>query len=354
MAWYDTVLQITSHPSFTPVLNRVLGNEQAPAPDYESLRQEMRDHYADLRQQLETLAVPAAGTVAATQAAPAAHLDVVGNLRDHMVQVSANYKEALRFAREDGMDHPEVQARLDDAAQRIADMERFWLTPDRLATLPAPQRKELKQVIPSFRRFRQHALNFTVTPDDLEVTSEDAGKLATSLQTYAMTGALVLPDLHKGRPKTTETPRIPTPEAPPDPVATPMEDEPKSPEPYSQYAPEMAVDVGCLPCGRAHIAGSFAALKAAANKAAQGGMADPEVTQRVAMVQEELEALMGYDWTPEKIAASPADEKAILDQVAPATQSLLNQVKTAKNPDDLAQAAQQAGSVWQQIKDVKG
>ena len=339
-------MQITSHPSFTPVLNKVLGVDQGHAPDYDQLREEMHQHYTQLREDLAA-ALPVAGTTAVAVGTPqATNLDVVGALRDHMVHVSANYKEALRFAREDGMDHPEVQSRMDDAAQRIADMERFWLTPDRLATLPPDQRKEVEALLPKFRRFRQHALNFTITPDDLAVTSEDAGKLATSLHTYAATGALVLPDLHKGRPKTTETPRtFDTP-------TTATDTLPEPDKPYSHYAPEMSVDVGCLPCGRAHIAASFAALQSAADKAQASGMTDGEVQQRLAMVQEELTALMNYDWTPEKIAASPADEKAILDQVAPATQKLLDRVKTAQSPEAIQEAATQAGQVWQQIKDV--
>ena len=325
-------------------MNKVLGVDQGRAPDYDALRAEMHQHYTQLQQDLAA-ALPVAGTTAvAVGAAQSTHLDVLGSVRDQMVEVSSDYKEALRFAREDGMAHPEVKDRMDHAAQRIADMERFWLTPDRLATLPPTQRKEVETFIPKFRRFRQHALNFTVTPDDLAVTSEDAGKFATSLQTYVTTGALVLPDLHKGRPKTTETPRtVDVPE-----TATLTAD----PPPYSQYAPEMAVDVGCLPCGRAHIAGSFAALQSAAEKAQASGMTDGEVQQRLAMVQEELTALMNYDWTPEKIAASPADEKAILDQVAPATQKLLDTVKTAHSPEDVQDAASQAGQVWAQIKDV--
>lgn len=327
MSLIDVVIQILDHPlveSAMPLARQWVANQTTEQ------KQALQRQYLD---QIQTLYASSGLTVAVAPGTGSATLGpdatVLVAVRDRLVQVSAIYKEALRFAREDGMNHPEVVQRVGDAATVLAETERFWLTPDRVQTATPQEQAILTAFVTDFRRMRQYALNQMTSVEDLERVTADAGVLAAALQTATVTGTWAAPSLQTAQ-VVTQTPT------------------------YSVYAPEMSLDAGCLPCGRAHIAASYAALKAAAQRAQTAGMADPQVQQRLTMVQEELDALMLYDWTPEKIARSPEDEQRILEHVAPQTEALRQHVKQAQSPQDLAAAADQAGQIWEQIKEATG
>lgn len=84
---------------------------------------------------------------------------------------SASLKEALRFAREDGMEHPEVQMRVQRTEEAINHLERVQLAPEQLAKLPPDQAKAAKAALPELRKARQDLLNHTQTADDLEAVT---------------------------------------------------------------------------------------------------------------------------------------------------------------------------------------
>ena len=327
MSLIDVIIQVLDHPlveSAMPLARQWVANQTTEQK--QALQRQYLDHIQSLYASSGLTVAVAPAMAVPSQGSDAT---VLGAVRDRLVQVSAIYKEALRFAREDGMGHPEVVQRVGDAATILAETERFWLTPDRVQTASASEQAILTAFVADFRRMRQYALNQMTSVEDLERVAADAGVLATALQTATVTGTWTAPTLQTAQAVT----------------ATPT---------YSAYAPEMSLDAGCLPCGRAHIAASYAALKAAAQRAQTVGMADAQVQQRLTMVQEELDALMLYDWTPEKIARSPADEQRVLQQVAPQTEALRRQVKTAQSPQDLVAAATQAGQIWEQIKEATG
>lgn len=333
MPLLDTVLQIIAHPAAQPILHRIVNNPVAN--DQEDRRHQMViQRLEDIRDQMAGSA-PARSPTGSTRGPGrprktplppgVSALDVVRSARDELLQASGDYKEALRFARDDGMDHPEVKDRLARAEERIADVERFWLTPDRIASLPDQTQQGLRNLLKPFRRFRQNALNALVTVDDLEHVSAQAGQLATALQVASVVGSI--PEVTLG-------------------AVTPA----GTPPTYSQYAPDMSVDTGCLPCGRAHVAGSYASLHRAAELAQERGMTDPEVQQRLSMVQEELADLLNYDWTPEKVSASPDNERAVLDRVVEPTRQLLTHVGTATTAEDVMRSAEEARMIRNTMK----
>lgn len=84
---------------------------------------------------------------------------------------SASLKEALRFAREDGVSHPEVQIRMEETEEAINSLERVTLSPERIAKLSTDQAKQARSALPEIRRVRQDLINHVKTADDLEAVT---------------------------------------------------------------------------------------------------------------------------------------------------------------------------------------
>lgn len=80
----------------------------------------------------------------------------------------ASLKEALRFAREDGLEHPEVQIRMERTEEEINALERVKLVPENLKKLSPEQRQAAKDALPELRKARQDLLNHTHSVDELE------------------------------------------------------------------------------------------------------------------------------------------------------------------------------------------
>lgn len=330
MAGLDGVIELLTHPAIMPAWTRALN--RGPSPD---------DALARLQTQLDRIEtqtrrggvrgedVAATGAAAAVAfGAPPAPAPSLPAVRDQVVAVGGTLKEALRFAREDGMDHPEAQARLQDARtwlEQLPALERFDLAPERLAGLPPAERQTWEAALPHVRRLRQLALNELDTVEGLGEAAALAGTLGTALQTAIVaTGA------------TGEGWRAP-PSAgvPTDARAAPA-------GPYSRYAPEMSVATGCVECGRGHLAAVAAVIGAAAADAEAKGPADPDVQARLAFAQEELAALFQYDWTDEKIAKNPAAERAVLAEFRPQVEALWQAARTAGTPEAVRAVAEQA------------
>lgn len=330
MAWWDTALQILSHPAVQPLVQQALQGPTGPQDrELDRIRAEREALEALLAESEATRPARRArkGTRTATEAPLAAR--TVPAIRDALVRVAADYKEALRFARADGMTHPEVQDRLADAELHIAEIERFYMAPERLEGLPDRAQTVAQDLMTQFRTFRQAALNDTATVAALTDRAAEAGRQAA--QWTALATALPVVDA-----VSTVPPAVSHTLTPP---AT---------GPYSAYAPEMGVGVSCLPCGRAHLASTAAVLRKAADQAATG---DPEAQARSAMANEEITALLAYDWTPEKIAATPEPDRARVEAVLPQTQALLQAIRTARTPADLRAAADQADAIRAAIRE---
>jgi hypothetical protein len=313
MAWVDDLLRYATHPQVLPHLMQWVAPRRTAMGDYAALRDEL----ARLRTSLQetTAAFEAAvgsrtpGPVPTAEAVP-----TVADVRDTVVRMSASLKEALRFAREDGLDHPEVQQRLRDVqawGQSLPALERFDLAPERLAQLPPAEQARWRAALPHLRRARQAVVNPVTSVADLEAAAATLGAAAAGFQTATLAAPASAP-----------------------PAAAAAAPETAGPPPYSRYAPDMERDTGCLPCGNAHIAGMAAVMGKVQDLVRDGTpLTDPQVADRLRFVQEELQALYDYDWTPEKMARSPAADRAILDRFAPTGRDLLDRLKEARTPD---------------------
>jgi len=307
--WVDDVLQTLTHPQVLPQVVQWVRQSQAPKSD----------PYTELRAQLDAIqaavTAPRPDSTPATAAPPAVDVAAV---RDQVVTQAAVLKEALRFAREDGIQHPEAQRRIQDvqrwAREQVPVLERFDLAPERLAQLPPDQRRLWEGLLPQIRRFRQAALNTLETPEGVAETAALAGGLATALQTASVVGSVPAPP-------------------------------PADPGAYSQYAPDMERDTGCIPCANAHLHAVGSVLGKAAEVAEAGAFTDPPVQERLSFAQEELAALFAYDWTPEKIAASPPADRAILEAYAPQFRQLQADIGQARDAATLRQLADRSRSL---------
>ncbi|MCY0892671.1 MAG: hypothetical protein OWR52_04070 [Acidibacillus sp.] len=81
---------------------------------------------------------------------------------------AASLKEALRFAREDGVSHPEVQIRVARTEEAINALERVTLAPERMKQMPKEEADRARKMLPELRRARQDLINHLHTSEDLE------------------------------------------------------------------------------------------------------------------------------------------------------------------------------------------
>ena len=101
--------------------------------------------------------------------------------RAHLATVAGTLKEALRFARAEGMEHPEVQSRLQAAEEDVTAIERHDWTPEKIAKSPSGERQLILETIPKLRTLRQQIIQI-VTLEDLEKAAAAAAELSTEFR----------------------------------------------------------------------------------------------------------------------------------------------------------------------------
>ena len=233
-------------------------------------------------------------------------------------EAARNADEAWRFARDDGVGHPEAARRLavvERSGEWLADIERYDLAPERLAAMNPQDRATAEALLPQIRRTRQAVLNLLNTPEGVRQAAAEAGRLHTMLRAAYM-----------GR----ELPRV---------------DETAPTKEGSRYlAAEGATDVatGCIPCARGHLSAVAGTLAAAA----RSNSVTDEVAERVATASRELGALLEHDWTDEKIARNAPAEQEVLRTYRPRVQRLYEALQEARTPADVRAAAAQAQEIW--------
>lgn len=165
------------------VLLRVLG----PAPDpLGPLREHVRN-LAELSDSLKkkrspTTAVPKPPQVPAS--GPDRREIAVGCLpcaRGHLSAVAASLKEALRFARDEGIESHEVQSRLQTAEEEVTALERHDWTPERILASPPEQQEVIRRLLPMLRELRQDIMTIRRV-EDLENASAKAAELSVRLR----------------------------------------------------------------------------------------------------------------------------------------------------------------------------
>lgn len=77
------------------------------------------------------------------------------------------------------------------------------------------------------------------------------------------------------------------------------------------------VDTGCLPCGKAHLGAMQGMLERAQQAAEKEGSCGTECGQWLARAAQEPVALFARDWTPERIAKTPPEHRAVLEKYVP-------------------------------------
>ena len=96
--------------------------------------------------------------------------------RSHLSTVSGALGESLRFAREGGIIHPEVQRRLNLAEDEINIMERIDLAADAIQRSPPEEQELARHFLPKIRELRQN-LGAIKTVEELEKTASEASIL---------------------------------------------------------------------------------------------------------------------------------------------------------------------------------
>lgn len=96
--------------------------------------------------------------------------------RSHLSTISGSLSEALRFAREGGIAHPEVQSRLMTAEEEVNVMERYDLAPSKVMATEVTERQIIQSYLPRIRKLRQD-MGDIKSVDDLERAAGEAQQL---------------------------------------------------------------------------------------------------------------------------------------------------------------------------------
>jgi hypothetical protein len=135
--------------------------------------------------------------------------------------------------------------------------------------------------------------------------------------------------------------------------ATPVRERAQAPteREAGQWRTRDELAVGCLPCARAHLSTVAGILKEALRFAkGEQGIMDPEVMGRLETAEEDITAIERYDWTPEKILASPAAEREAIERFLPKIRELRQDIHQIASVDDLTRAAANAAKVSSELR----
>ncbi|MFH1485537.1 MAG: hypothetical protein ABIH46_05655 [Chloroflexota bacterium] len=100
---------------------------------------------------------------------------------DHFSTVAGALSEALRFARSDGIDHPEVLSRVALCFDELNIMERVDAAPERVEELPKEE-KALMQGATVTSRGLRHKLTDLTSIKDLEAATAEAQRARTDFR----------------------------------------------------------------------------------------------------------------------------------------------------------------------------
>lgn len=105
--------------------------------------------------------------------------------RSHLSTISGTLAEALRFAREGGIAHPEAQRRLMTAEEEINVMERFDLSPSKVQASPEADKAIITTYLPQIRKLRQD-IGAITSVDELEKVAAEAQTLGQQFRLAAL------------------------------------------------------------------------------------------------------------------------------------------------------------------------
>jgi hypothetical protein len=303
MPLLDDILDIVTHPAVHPLLlQAVMGNPRedldrrlsAAEKRLDAIQRDGRDR--NHRHKSATTHGGGSG---------------LPEIRDQVIGISGRLDEALRFARESGIHHPEAKQRLQDAQMAVLELERCRLMPEQAQT--PEERRMAEALAPRVRKLRQKVLNRLWSVEDLADASAAAGDLVTAVQTAVM-----------ARDAGGQSP------------LSNMADD----DGYGRDG----LAKGCIPCALGHLGMAAGSL----GRAAIAGPA--EQAKRVAMVQKELDMLLAYDWVEQKIAQNTPQEQAVIRDYQPRIVALRDRVSTIRGPADVASVSAEATALWESFK----
>lgn len=158
-------------------------------------REERLHHKMDALTELENQ-MPASPPQAVSQETPAQHspTDLSGTSQlsaegkacvpcsaDHLSVVAGALSEALRFARSDGIDHPEVLTRVALSFDELNILERIDAAPENIERLPEGEKALMRDVTVTSRNLR-HMLSDLKSVEDLEAVTAEAQRARTALR----------------------------------------------------------------------------------------------------------------------------------------------------------------------------
>lgn len=106
--------------------------------------------------------------------------------RINLAKAAGALEEAGRFARADGIQHPEAQRRITDAEAWLAETERGEWSPERRQQMDPNIRAVVDHALPAFRKQRQFLLNGLQSPEDLDRVAAEVGTLNAQMQSVTI------------------------------------------------------------------------------------------------------------------------------------------------------------------------
>ena len=121
------------------------------------------------------------------------------------------------------------------------------------------------------------------------------------------------------------------------------------PRPLGSANTREELAVGCLPCARAHFTAIWGSLDEALRFARDEGIAYFEVITRMQSAEKEALMIERHDWTPAKIANSPAAEQEVLRYMLPKLRELRQDIVDIDSVEDLEAATAKAEDLSREL-----
>lgn len=111
------------------------------------------------------------------------------------------------------------------------------------------------------------------------------------------------------------------------------------------YSRDNRYDTGCVVCGKAHLAATVGMLDRAAQLSQERGSCDADCAYYLAAAQREVVNLLEHDWTPEQVAATPPEDRAVLEKWLPALYEAQNTIFLGTESPARVNLAKAAGAL---------